>query len=75
MKGVKSPIVIIHGNQDCTFNISQAYKLKALLKPADQLIVLDKQGHNGFTDNKEYLEVLKNIFVSDKKQKPSDVIT
>jgi pimeloyl-ACP methyl ester carboxylesterase len=62
VKGVKSPIVIIHGNKDSTFNVSQAYQLKSLLKPADELIVLDNQGHNGFTDNKEYLEVLKRVF-------------
>jgi len=61
VKKTRSPIIIFHGNRDSTFNIAQAYKLKTLLKANDSLIVLDKQGHNGFTENKEYLNELKRI--------------
>lgn len=55
------PIVIFHGNKDSTFNISQSFKLKKLFKPGDELIILDKQGHNGFTENPEYLKELARV--------------
>lgn len=59
----KVPIVIFHGNSDSTFSISQSCKLKRLFKPGDELIVLDKQGHNGFTENQEYLKELKRVLL------------
>ncbi len=60
----KVPIVIFHGSQDSTFNVLQSYKLKKLFKAGDELIVLDKQGHNGFTVNKEYLKELLRILLN-----------
>lgn len=61
VKRTKTPIVILHGNKDSTFNISQSYTLKKLLKPGDEIIVLENQGHNGFTENQEYLNQLARV--------------
>ncbi|KAI9447045.1 alpha/beta hydrolase fold protein [Russula earlei] len=58
----KAPVVIIHGANDSTFPVSQAYRLRELCKPIDTLIVLQGQGHNGFTENKEYLPILQSVF-------------
>jgi len=58
---IKAPIVIIHGNNDSTFFIRQSYQLKKLLNPIDELIILDGQGHNGFTENPVYLRELKRV--------------
>jgi uncharacterized protein len=57
----KAPIIIFHGNIDSTFNVAQSYRLKELFKPGDELIVLEKQGHNGFTENQEYLKELARV--------------
>jgi len=59
----KVRIAIFHGNKDSTFNISQSYKLEKLFKPRDELIVLNKQGHNGFTENPEYLKELARVLL------------
>lgn len=57
----KVAIVIFHGDNDSTFNVDQAYRLKRLFKPGDELIVLNNQGHNGFTENQQYLKELKRV--------------
>lgn len=57
----KVPIVIFHGNIDSTFNVAQSYQLKKLFKLGDELIVLENQGHNGFTENQEYLKQLARV--------------
>jgi uncharacterized protein len=36
-------------------------KLKELFKPADTLITLDGQGHNGMSDNTTYLSAIQKI--------------
>lgn len=56
-----APIVIFHGNKDSVITVDQSYQLRTLLKPGDRLIVLDGQGHDGITENREYLEALKEI--------------
>jgi pimeloyl-ACP methyl ester carboxylesterase len=66
----KAPIAIFHGNNDSTFSISQAYKLKKLFKPGDELIVLNGQGHNGFTENPEYIKELKRVLSKQKNKVP-----
>ncbi len=62
VKGTQAPIVILHGRNDSTFSVAQAYRLKALLKPTDELTVLDKQGHDHFTENPAYSIELERIF-------------
>lgn len=61
VRNTKVPVVTFHGNKDSTFNISNSYKLKGLFKPGDELIALGNQGHNGFTENKEYLKELSRV--------------
>ena len=61
VKRTRSSITIFHGDMDTTFNISQAYQLKQLCKPGDKLIVLKNQGHNRFTENKEYVVELTKL--------------
>lgn len=57
----KMPIIIYHGNKDRTINYNNSLKLKELLKPNDTLIILDKQTHNGITENSEYLNSITEI--------------
>jgi uncharacterized protein len=57
----KMPIAIFHGDQDEVINYNSSAKLKGLLKPADTLITLKEQGHNGMSENPEYLYELHKI--------------
>lgn len=56
-----APIVLIHGDQDEVIYYGSSLKLQQHLKPADQLITLKGQLHNGFTENPEYLEALRKV--------------
>ena len=49
------PVVIFHGDQDEVIDYSSSLKLQKLFKPADTLITLPGQGHNGMSDNPEYV--------------------
>ncbi|MBD2769063.1 alpha/beta fold hydrolase [Hymenobacter sp. BT664] len=51
---VGAPIVLFHGDCDEVIYYESSLKLKALLKPTDQLVVLPGAGHNGMTDNPLY---------------------
>ena len=51
---VRAPIVLFHGDRDEVIDFNSALRLKALLKPADKLIVLPGARHNGMTDNPDY---------------------
>lgn len=62
LEKTKSPVVIIHGEKDDKISPERSsYLLKKYLKPADQLIILKGQGHNYFSENKEYLKELQRI--------------
>jgi pimeloyl-ACP methyl ester carboxylesterase len=63
IKQTKVPIVIFHGKSDSTFNINQSYRLKKLFKSGDELIVLENQGHNGFTENQQYVKELGRVLL------------
>jgi len=56
---VKAPILIIHGNKDDVIYFGSSKKLIKLCKPNDKLFIIDNLGHNGFYDNFEFLELLK----------------
>lgn len=58
---VKSPVILFHGNQDEVIYFGSSLKLKELLKPGDQLIILDGQKHNGINENEIYKAELKKI--------------
>ncbi|MFT3932320.1 MAG: alpha/beta fold hydrolase [Chitinophagaceae bacterium] len=55
------PVVIFHGDKDEVIYYGSSLKLKTLLKPSDSFITLKEQGHNGITENLQYLAALKNI--------------
>ncbi|MBO2010378.1 alpha/beta hydrolase [Hymenobacter negativus] len=58
---VKAPIVLFHGYRDEVITHTSTLRLKALLKPSDQLIILPGAGHNGMTDNLQYRQELARL--------------
>ena len=61
IKECKMPIVIFHGNQDEVIYYNSSIKLKELFKKTDTLITLNGQGHNGITDNPQYISSISKI--------------
>jgi len=61
IKECKMPIVIFHGNQDEVIYFNSSIKLKEFLKRTDTLITLNGQGHNGITDNPQYINEVSKI--------------
>ena len=61
IKNCKMPIVIFHGNQDEVIYYGSSLKLKELFKEKDILITLYGQGHNGMTDNQDYIIEIQKI--------------
>jgi hypothetical protein len=57
----KMPVVIFHGDRDNVIYYGSSLKLKTLFKPADTLITLAGQGHNGMSDNPDYTTVLRQV--------------
>ncbi len=55
------PIVIFHGDQDEVIYYGSSLKLKNGMKTGDTLITLKGQGHNGITDNPDYIAAIKKI--------------
>ena len=49
-KDIQDPITIFHGTDDGTIPFSQAQRLMKLAKPGDELITLEKGGHNNLAD-------------------------
>jgi uncharacterized protein len=61
LSNCKMPIVIFHGNEDEVIYYNSSVKLKKLLKSSDTLITLNGQGHNGITDNLQYIAAIEEI--------------
>jgi uncharacterized protein len=61
LKDCKMPVVIFHGDQDEVIYYGSSLKLKNEFKSKDTLITLNGQGHNGMTDNEDYISSLKQI--------------
>ncbi|HEX4849744.1 MAG TPA: alpha/beta hydrolase, partial [Puia sp.] len=61
LKQCKMPVVIFHGDQDEIIYYGSSLKLKDEMKRADTLITLKGQGHNGITDNPEYVTAMEYI--------------
>lgn len=57
----KMPIVIFHGLNDRVISYESSLKLSKLLKEKDKFITLKNQGHNEITENKIYLEKIKEL--------------
>jgi alpha-beta hydrolase superfamily lysophospholipase len=60
------PVIIFHGNKDEVIYYGSSLKLKALFKPADTLITLENQGHNGISDNRFYRQALQQLLNQEK---------
>lgn len=61
IKKCTMPIVIFHGNQDEVINYNSSVRLQELQKSKAELIILNRQGHNGMTDNPVYQMELRRI--------------
>lgn len=61
LKKCKMPVVIFHGNQDEVIYYGSSLKLKEEMKTSDTLITLKEQGHNGMTDNPDYIAAIRTF--------------
>ena len=57
----RMPVVIFHGDKDEVIYYGSSVKLKAVMKSTDTLITLHGQGHNGITENLQYLGAINKI--------------
>lgn len=56
---VKAPITVFHGDQDEVIYYESSVKLKAHLKPTDEMITLKGQTHSGMNENSAYQRALR----------------
>jgi len=61
IENTKTPIVLFHGDRDEIIYPGSSEKLKAHLKPTDQVIILKNQGHNGMNENPDYQRELARV--------------
>lgn len=55
------PITIFHGDSDEVIYYGSSLKLQKEMKESDSMITLKGQGHNGITDNPEYIAAITSI--------------
>lgn len=58
---VSAPIVLFHGDHDVTIPYNSSVRLKALLKPTDQLITIKDGGHNGLLNKPQYQQAIRQV--------------
>jgi len=61
LRNCKMPVVIFHGDRDEVIYYGSSVKLKKEMKQGDTLITLNGQGHNGITDNPDYIAAIRKI--------------
>jgi pimeloyl-ACP methyl ester carboxylesterase len=61
LKTCKMPVVVFHGDEDEVVYYGSSLKLKQSFKLNDTLITLKGQGHNGITDNPQYINSIGEI--------------
>jgi uncharacterized protein len=61
LKACKMPVIIFHGDQYEVIYYRSSLKLGKDMKAGDKLIALNRQGHNGMTDNPDYVTSIKAI--------------
>lgn len=61
LQGCTTPVAIFHGDNDEIIPYSSSLKLQQTFKPADKLITLQNQGHNGITYNSTYQAELTEL--------------
>jgi hypothetical protein len=63
IKECTMPVVIFHGNRDEVIYYNSSIKLKKLIKETDTLITLHGEGHNGMSNNRQYITELQKILM------------
>ena len=63
IKECTMPVVIFHGNRDEVIYYNSSIKLKELIKETDTLITLHGEGHNGMSNNRQYITELQRILM------------
>jgi pimeloyl-ACP methyl ester carboxylesterase len=58
---VSAPVVLFHGDHDEVIPYNSSVRLKALLKPADQLITIEGGRHNNLLDTPQYQRVIQRL--------------
>jgi alpha-beta hydrolase superfamily lysophospholipase len=61
LKNCKMPVYIFHGDKDEVIHYKSSLKLKKELKNKVMLITLKNMGHNGITDNNDYISALGEL--------------
>ncbi len=61
LKNCKMPITIFHGDRDQVIHNDASLRLKEQFKDKIKLVILKGQGHNGMTDNKNYIQELTKV--------------
>jgi pimeloyl-ACP methyl ester carboxylesterase len=61
LKDCKMPLIIFHGTNDGVIYYGSSLKLQQQFKPQDKLITLNGEGHNGISENPEYLREIEKI--------------
>jgi alpha-beta hydrolase superfamily lysophospholipase len=61
IQATKAPIMIFHGDRDEVIYHGSSLKLSQHLKPADEVITLKGQTHNGINENRDYIRSLRNL--------------
>ncbi len=59
LQNVDSQVLIFHGTNDKVINYNSSERLKAFLKPDDHLVALEGLGHEGYTKNIQYRQMLE----------------
>lgn len=61
LKNCKMPVILFHGDQDEVIYYGSSLKLQNEFKPTDRLITLLGQGHNGMTENPDYVNGITQL--------------
>ncbi|HET9504395.1 MAG TPA: alpha/beta fold hydrolase [Hymenobacter sp.] len=58
---VSAPVILFHGDRDEVIPYQSSGRLRALLKPGDQLIPIRRGGHNGLLERPQYQQVIGQL--------------
>lgn len=61
VRQVSAPVVLFHGDRDEVIPYQSSVRLRALLKPGDQLITIRGGGHNGLLARPQYQQVVSGL--------------
>ena len=61
LQDCKMPVILFHGKEDQVIYPESSLKLKEACKSVEKVILLDLLGHNGMTDDPNYLLEIKKI--------------